>query len=204
MLSTKRPLEGNDDGNDGNDGNDDEGSATKKHKNNDLEVMQATLVGLLKSADDHQEQARIAVVDLAYDIEEQLKEVQQHGRDLDTKICISESECNTANEYLDRARNSTTVQMLKNAAKISDEHFGSVFVEDNRKIAKGLSELETLKHGLEDKRDCLKEERSSTLQNIDNLKRDLALAEKRVACITNLTEFGEELDDQGRSVCKFN
>ena len=189
MLSNKRPLERND-GNDGNDGNV-EGGANKKHKNNELEAMHATLVGLFKSADEHQEQARIAVVDLAYDIEEQLKEVQQTAHDLDSKICISESECNTANEYYVSARNSTTVQMLKNAAKISDEHFGSVFVEDNRKIAKGLSELETLKHGLEDKRDCLKEERSSTLQKIDNLKRDLALAEKRVACITNLTEFDE-------------
>lgn len=180
MLSTKRPLEGSE-------GNE-EGSATKKHKNNDLEVMRATLIGLLKSADDHHEQARIAVVDLAYDIEEQLKEAQKSLHELDTKLCMSNSECKTASEYLMFVKDSTTVQMLKNAAKISDEHFGSVFVEDNRKIAEGLSELETLKHALEDKRDCLTEERTDTLQNIDNLKGDLTSAENRVKTITNLTE----------------
>ena len=85
-------------------------------------------------------------------------------------------------------KDSSTVKMLKNAAKISDEHFGSVFVEDNRKIAEGLSKLESLKHALEDKRDCLTEERTDTLKTIDNLKRDLTSAEKRVSTITNLTE----------------
>lgn len=159
----------------------------KPRKNDELEAMKAKLDAMLAAAAEHQEEARISAVDEAYDLEEQLKGMQQECDEVQTKLAEVTIDFETAAKYLKDFRESQTAQMLQKAAECKLEHV-KVLQTDNTKIKETLEKLKTFKQSMKTKQD----EVSATLQKLRGKCKELTskfeAAEQRVEEITNLNE----------------
>lgn len=150
--------------------------------NSELEAMKATLDNLLKSADNVHEEARIAAVDLAFELEEQLKDAEELAVLSTTQLAVAKADCDAATTYLNEYRNSDTFQMLKNAGNF-DMKFNTI----NCKIADGLKQLQLMKDGFQDKYDCLFSDKATNDERVSQLKSRWETAEAKVVTITNFT-----------------
>lgn len=157
------------------------------HKNDELEAMKAQLDAMLAAADEHQEEARISAVDEAYDLEEQLKGMQQERDELVAKLAEVTIDFETAAKYLQDFQKSQTAAMLRKAVECKLEQV-KVLQTDRHKFYETLEKLKTFKQSMKTKQD----EVSATLQKLRGKCKDLTLkfeaAEQRVEEITNLNE----------------
>lgn len=172
-LTNKRPFE------------EKETNSNKKARvgtNQELEAMKATLESLLKSADDHHEEIRIAAIDAAFDLEERLREAEALRTDVDHKMELSQTERDAATVYLDRYRNSATVEMLKKAG-----NFETQYEKDSVQITNGLAKLESMKNAFCLKYKSLVADKAATEERVSKLKCELLKAEGKVVTITNFT-----------------
>lgn len=152
--------------------------------NSELEAMKATLDNLLKSADDVHEEARIAAVDLAFELEEQLKEAEELAVLSTTQLAVAKADCDAATTYLNEYRNSDTFQMLKKAG-----NFDITFNTMSSKIADGLKQLHQMKDGFQDKYDCLVTDKATNDERVSQLKSRWETAEAKVVTITNFKKL---------------
>jgi len=159
----------------------------KSRKNDELEAMKAQLDAMLASAAEHHEETRISAVDEAYDLEEQLKGMQQERDEVQTKLAEVTIDFETSAKYLQDFQASHTAQMLQKAVKCKLEHV-KVLQTDNTKITETLQKLKTFKQTMKTKKDKV----SATLQELGAKLVDLAsnfeAAEQRLEEITNLNE----------------
>ena len=155
--------------------------AKKARLNPELEAMRNTLDSLLKTADTHHEEARIAAIDAASTLEEEWTEATTEKDKLDAELEGLASEHVTANEYLKRYEESATVKMLKKAA---DVNLVDTLVEDNEKIIDTLTKLRNLKERLVGECDRTNAQLIEKAKQCDALKERLDAAEKRVEMIS--------------------
>lgn len=158
-------------------------SVSKKLRvNPELEAMKATLDNLLQSANEHHEEARIAAIDAASELEEQWTEATSARDKTKIEHDAVEGEFGAAVQYLDTFENSATVQMLK---KASENKTVGTLVQDHESIRDALTKMQNMKKRL-----------SSTLTELDRtlqketetaaaLKEKLTAAEARVETITS-------------------
>lgn len=155
--------------------------AKKARVNPELETMRNTLDSLLKTADTHHEEARIAAIDAASTLEEEWTDATTEKDKLKTEMDGIESEKDTAEEYLKRYEESATVKMLKKAA---DDQAVDTLVEDNEKIVDTLTKLRNLKERLTTQYNNTSTQWNEKYKQCDALKERLDAAEKRVETIT--------------------
>jgi len=155
--------------------------AKKARLNPELEAMRNTLDSLLKTADTHHEEARIAAIDAASALEEGWTDATTEKDKLDVELKGLASEHWTADEYLKRYEESATVKMLKKAADVS---LVDTLVEDNEKITDTLTKLRNLKERLVGECDRTSAQLIEKTEQCDALKERLDAAEKRVETIS--------------------
>ena len=169
------------------DENSEQSPAKKIRKNEELETMKAQLDAMFAAAAEHHEETRIHAVDEAYDLEEQLKGIQQERDDVQTTLSEVTADFENASKYLEDFQASQTAQMLQKAAECKLEHV-KVLQSDNTKIMETLEKLKTFKKTMKIKQDNV----SATLHKLEEKVGDLTAkfeaAEQRVEEITNLNE----------------
>lgn len=163
-------------------------SHKKARKNDELEAMKAQLDSLMAAAAEHHEETRITAVDEAYDLEEQLKGMQQERDEVQTKLAEVTVDFETATKYLQDFEASQTAQMLKRAAECKLEHV-KVLQTDNAKIKETLEKLNTFKQAMKTKKDSVSANLQELEGKVDKLLAKFEAAEQRVEEITNLNEI---------------
>jgi chromosome segregation ATPase len=152
----------------------------KARINPKLEAMRNVLDNLLKSADTHHEEARIAAIDAASVLEEEWTDATIEKDNLTAEFEGLESECFTATAYLERYEESDTVKMLKKAA---DDSKVETLVEDNEKITDTLTKLRNLETRLIDQCKETETQLEEKTKQCASLKERLKIAEQRVETI---------------------
>ena len=159
----------------------------RARRNEELEAMKAQLDSLLATAAEHHEETRISAVDEAYDLEEQLKGMQQERDEARTKLAEVTIDFETASKYVHDFQASQTANMLTKAAECTLDHV-KVLHTDNTKIMQTLDKLKTFKQTMKTQQDAV----SATLQELEGkctaLTSKFEAAEQRVEEITNLNE----------------
>ena len=168
---SKRPLDTND-----------ESVSKKVRVNPELEAMKATLESLMKTADEHHEEARIAAIDTASELEEQWIEANATKDKTETEYDAVSSEYDTAVVYLENFENSATVQMLK---KASENKTVDTLVEDHEKINDTLTKMRNLQARLLASKTELHKTLQEQIGNVNTLKSKLTAAESKVDIITS-------------------
>tara|TARA_B100000780_G_C20950825_1_gene379314 strand:- start:361 stop:801 length:441 start_codon:yes stop_codon:yes gene_type:complete len=146
--------------------------------------MRNTLDSLLKSANAHHEEARIAAIDAASVLEEEWTDRNTEKDNLEEESVGLKSECETADTYLKRYEDNATVQMVK---KATDDSKVETLVEDNEKITETLTKLRNLKERLGEQRIQMETQLVEKTKQCTVLKERLAAAEQRVETITGFT-----------------
>ena len=155
--------------------------AKKARLNPELEAMRNTLDSLLKTADTHHEEARIAAIDAASTLEEEWTDATTEKDKFSDEHESLASELCTANDYLARYEESATVKMLKKAADNAIQVV--TLVADNEKITDTLTKLRNLKEGLVKQYGAIKTQLDEKTHQCDALKERLAAAERRVETV---------------------
>jgi len=149
----------------------------------ELEAMKATLESLLKTADEHHEEARIGAIDHASELEEKWTECTVCRDNMTKEFEKVSNELEAACTYVETFESSDTVCMLKKASESKVVH---TLVEDHAKILDTLVKLRSLKSRLQDSKCTLEGELQQQTEKCEQLKTELAAAEARVESITKL------------------
>lgn len=162
---------------------DDTESVSKKLRvNPELEAMKATLDNLLESANEHHEEARIAAIDTASELEEQWAEATSTRDKTKAEHDAVHGELDTASQYLDTFENSATVKMLK---KASENKTVGTLVQDHETIRDALTKVENLKSRLQTTLAELKVSLQKETETAAALKEKLTAAEAKVETISS-------------------
>jgi chromosome segregation ATPase len=164
---------------------------TKKQRtNDDLESMKAQLDDLLKNAAEHHEETRIAAVDRAYDLEEELKTTQSSMYNINAQLNQVASDHADASRYLETFESSQTMKMMTKVGDYNAE--GSIQIrtlkEDNQKIMETLVKLKGMKQTLFTKQQSLEFDLKALHESVQQIEQQYVNAEKEVLVITNLNE----------------
>ena len=158
-------------------------SVSKKLRvNPELEAMKATLDNLLQSANEHHEEARIAAIDAASELEEQWTEATSARDKTKIEHDAVEGEFGAAVQYLDTFENSATVKMLK---KASENKTVGTLVQDHETIRDALTKVENLKTRLQTTLAELKVSLQKETDSAAALKEKLSAAEAKVETISS-------------------
>lgn len=163
--------------------------AKKQRTNDDLESMKAQLDALLKNAADHHEDRRLAAVDRAFDLEEDLKSAQTTTDATNDELNQVSSDHNNASQYLEAFESSQTMKMLSKVDGIPQENVQlTQLKDDNEKIRETLIKLKAMAQTLKEKQSSLEEDLKQQQENVQRLQEEHAAAEKEVEVITELNE----------------
>lgn len=158
-------------------------SVSKKLRvNPELEAMKATLDNLLQSANEHHEEARIAAIDAASELEEQWTEATSARDKTKIEHDAVEGEFGAVVQYLDTFENSATVQMLK---KASENKTVGTLVQDHESIRDALTKMQNMKNRLSSTLADLVRTLQKETESAAALKEKLSAAEAKVETITS-------------------
>jgi uncharacterized phage infection (PIP) family protein YhgE len=161
----------------------------KQRQNDDLESMKTQLDTLLKNAAEHHEERRIAAVDRAFDLEEDLKSAQTAADTINDELNQVSSDHINASQYLEAFVSSQTMKMLSKVDDISQDKVQlTQLKDDNEKIMGTLSKLKAMGQTLKEKQSSLEEELNTLQDNVQQIQDQYENAEKEVVVITNLNE----------------
>jgi len=156
----------------------------KTRTNTILEEMKSTMESLLKTADEHHEEARIAAVDVAFELEQQLSEVTglvDSYREEDERL---KTEYSTVSQYMGTVQKSMTVKMLDKAVAYQLDN--KKLSEDHQKMTETMAKMQELSQKILDDGKHYELLLSKKLLEETELKEKLMDAEKKVTLITDL------------------
>ena len=163
--------------------------AKKQRTNDNLESMKNQLDALLKNAAEHHEDRRLAAVDRAFDLEEELKSAQITVDIANDELNQVSSDHINASLYLEAFESSQTMKMLSKVDDISQENVKLTQLrDDNEKIRETLIKLKAMAQTLKEKQSSWEEDLKQQQENVQRLQEEHAVAEKEVEVITELNE----------------
>ena len=113
-----------------------------------FEDLQSELDGLLVLASQHHEEARLAAVDSAFDLEESCKCAEEKMNSTEKELSESKSKRDTCAQYRQKIMDSPAAKMLEKVSG-SDVHGVDTLTEDHEKLKSSLEKLSCLVSGLD-------------------------------------------------------
>lgn len=149
----------------------------------ELEAMKSALDKLMSNANTHHEEARIAAIDKASDLEDKWVAAMTLRDSTQEEYDTVEEQCRTAVEYLNAFEASSVVNMLKKAS--ASQLLVPTLINDHDKVQESLTDMERLCEQLEASRDSLLKTLNSQKAQCSELETEHKAAEKYVDTITN-------------------
>lgn len=156
--------------------------AKKMRPHPELEAMKAALDILVSNADTHHEEARIAAIDAASELEEQWVSATTLRDKTQVEYDTVAEQCQTAGEYLAAFEASSAVVMLK---KARESQMVQTLVDDHDKVQETLTNMQRLMTDLTTSRETLKKTLETQLADCADLEAKHKAAEARVETITH-------------------
>jgi hypothetical protein len=164
----------------------DEQPMLKKSRKNNLEAMKEAMQGLIKVAETHHEEVRIAAIDAAFEIEEQHKEAKATKDQLLLELDELKNDLEETTTALGMFQQHPTYIMLEKAAMLEHPLGLETLVEDNSKRKETITAMTMFKQELQLAFDSKHAYYEETHLAVNALEDKLAEAEERVQAITEL------------------
>ena len=163
----------------------------KKPRTSSMDDMKSKLDAMLKKAQEHHESARIAAIDKASALEEELNDANEERETTEKQIQNMQNEYNETCSYLETIENSDTMKMLHNASakkETSPSNDINILHNDNDEVQKLLKGLREKNANLHAQIGDMKNELVDMRERCTVLSEDFTAAQDHVETITNIGE----------------
>lgn len=152
-----------------------------------LEDLKSNLDALLAKATEHHEEARLAAVDSAYDLEESWKDAEERKTATETELRALTEKRSACAAYEEQIKSSPTARML---AKVSESDVNGIdkLSEDHKKLTASLEQLRTLLKDLDQQHAACEKKLEQETSTCSDLKQKYEQAEANAEKITKLNE----------------
>lgn len=162
-------------------------SDLKKPRLSAIQNMKARMDALLKKAEEHHESARIAAIDKASALEEELNDAREERDKTQKELDTIQKEYSETCAYLETVQNSQTVKMLQNASGDTSSDIETLS-KDNEEVQSLMKELCQMKNTLSSQIENTQSELADMQERCTVLEEDHHAAEENVDKITKLSE----------------
>ena len=159
-------------------------SPTKKLR---FEDLKSNLDALLAQASKHHEEARLAAVDSAYDLEEAWKDAEEKKNASEAELAELKKRKEVCSKYISDMKSSQAFKMLENVGS-TDVNGIEKLTEDRQKLNESLKNLESLSSHLETEHTKVRQRLEKESEMTSDLKEKYEGAEAKAQKITKLAE----------------
>ena len=152
-----------------------------------LEDLKTNLDALLAQATEHHEEARLAAVDSAYDLEECWKDAEERKAATETELSDLKEKQSACMEYRTKIMQNPATKMLQKASG-SDVNGIDQLTQDHEKLKASLEKLNSLLSELGTEMGKCQDRLSRETLECDDLKKRHEEAEAKAEKITNLNQ----------------
>jgi hypothetical protein len=155
--------------------------------NTELESLKKELDSLLNKANDHHEEVRISAVDIAFDLEEKLKELEEAKQKASDELKQVSINLEVSTKYIQDLETNNAMQMLMKVSNSSITNIDTL-KKDSKKAESTLIKLRSFKQTYKEKQAMCKDNLDRTEIECAKLKDKYNAAEHYVETITNLNQ----------------
>jgi DNA repair exonuclease SbcCD ATPase subunit len=152
-----------------------------------LDDLKSNLDALLAKATEHHEEARLAAVDSAYDLEESWKGAEERKTATETELRALAEKRLACVAYEEKIKSSPSAIML---ARVSESEVNGIdkLSEDHKKLSASLEQLRTLLKNLNQQHAACEKKLEQESSTCSDLKQKYEQAEANAEKITKLNE----------------